>query len=97
MTRESILENAILRLREGFPFPGYIEEESHGIRNVASTVMRYAGPGAHVLDFGSGPMDKTAALQLLGYRCSAIDDLQDFWHLAGDNRDKILRFAKTMG
>src|SRR5438876_4828491 len=97
MTQESKLKNAILRLHDIFPFAGYIEEDSPGIRNVASTVMRYARPGARVLDFGSGPMDKTAALQLLGYRCSATDDLQDFWHLAGDNRAKILGFAKTMG
>ena len=49
------------------------------------------------MDFGCGPCDKTAILQLLGFHCVGYDDLQDEWHKEGENREKILAFAKKMG
>ena len=98
MQQFDAIEQAIDRLRQIFPFPGYVgEDAASSIRNIASTIMRRVPPGARILDFGAGPMDKTGALQLLGYRCSAIDDLQDFWHLEDGNQGKIIRFARQTG
>lgn len=65
--------------------------------NIAKTVLRYLQPGDRILDFGSGPCDKTAVIQTLGFKCSAYDDLQEIWHKAGRNRDKIIAFAKEFG
>jgi SAM-dependent methyltransferase len=97
VSHQSTLETAILRLKGLFPFPGYIEQYSAGTRNIVSTITPYVRAGAKILDFGSGPMDKTGVLQLMGYRCSALDDLQDLWHGEGHNRAKILKFAEMMG
>jgi SAM-dependent methyltransferase len=49
------------------------------------------------LDFGSGPCDKTAILQLLGFDCSAYDDLQDDWHQNAGNRERIMSFTRECG
>ena len=65
--------------------------------NVAETVCRHLQPGARILDFGSGPCDKAAILQLLGYKCSALDDLQDDWHKLPGNKERILEFARKSG
>ncbi len=97
MSRQLELESAISSVRALFPFPGYIEDEPWGIRNIISSIARYIRPGSRVLDFGSGPMDKTAVLQHMGYRCSAVDDLLDSWHLEADNRETIITFAARLG
>lgn len=92
------VDAAIERLREVFPFRGYVgEDPAASIRNIASVLTPHLPKGARILDFGSGPMDKTGALQFLGYRCSAVDDLSDFWHLQGRNRERIIEFAARTG
>jgi SAM-dependent methyltransferase len=85
------------RVAGEFPFPGYIANAVDAIPTIAGTVARLLAPPAKILDFGSGPCDKTAVLQYLGYRCTAVDDLADDWHLAGDNRARILAFAERCG
>jgi SAM-dependent methyltransferase len=55
-------------------------------------IEKYLPRGSTILDFGSGPGDAAAVLAGLGYRMSATDDLCDEWHLAGNMRDRILRF-----
>jgi len=57
--------------------------------------VRWLRPGGSILDFGSGPCDKTAVLAALGYRCFACDDLKDDWHLLGENRERIQSFARN--
>lgn len=49
------------------------------------------------MDFGAGPCDKTAVLQMLGYRCSAYDDFNDEWHLGENYLDRIRTFATGVG
>lgn len=89
MTPQEALQIVLKKI----PFEGYIQsEEAH--LNIANTVLTYLRPGDRILDFGSGPCDKTAVLSLLGFRCSAYDDLQDDWHKIEGNRDKIISFAK---
>ena len=90
-------EEAIELVKSQFPFPNYMDTTQDGCLNVAYTVLKYLQPGARVLDFGAGATDKTAVLQTLGFRCTACDDLQDAWHLEEDNRQKILKFADSLG
>ena len=91
------VEDAIASVRQRFPFEGYVKVDSGEYQDVAETVLRWLRPPAKILDFGSGPCDKTAVLASLGYNCSACDDLKDEWHLISDNRERILQFAQTSG
>lgn len=80
-----------------FPFPGYMDSSGDSYISISNTVRKYLKQGARLLDFGSGPCDKTAVIQALGYRCSAYDDLSDDWHTSGSNREKITQFALKAG
>lgn len=99
MTRKPLanVESAIKKVREAFPFEGYMDTAEDAYVNTANTVLRYLEPGDRVLDFGAGPADKTAVLQALGFRCSAFDDLQDDWHDIEGNRERVLDFARGFG
>lgn len=87
------------RIKETFPFENYIKENLAGdpYKTVYSTVTKYLPENSNVLDFGSGPCDKTAIVALLGHNCIAYDDLQDEWHKDSDNSKKILEFSKKIG
>ena len=80
-----------------FPFPEYYVEGKGGCLDVAESVQKHLQPGSSILDFGSGPCDKTAVIQQLGYSCTAYDDLSDVWHVRDGNQERILNFAKEMG
>ena len=88
---------AIELVRQKFPFEGYMDQSNEKYLNITKTVPRYLGRGDKILDFGSGPCDKTAMLQLLGFNCSACDDLRDHWHEMEGNRDRIISFAQGSG
>jgi SAM-dependent methyltransferase len=97
-TKEDLkLKLAIKQMRESFPFRGYTDPQLHAYLNISHTVLHYLHPGSKILDFGCGPCDKTAVLQILGYNCSGVDELQDDWHLLGDNKEKIISYAKAQG
>src|SRR5215510_5507154 len=94
------IEKAIQSVVETFPFKGYMTTDSkpRGIySNIAQTAVRYLQRESRILDFGSGPCDKTAVLQSLGFFCSAYDDLQDDWHLNAGIQEKIISFAMESG
>ena len=86
-------------LNEIFPFEKYIKEFSAGdpYKTVFSIATQYLPNKSDVLDFGSGPCDKTAIVALLGHNCVAYDDMQDQWHKESDNGSKILDFSKKIG
>jgi SAM-dependent methyltransferase len=88
---------ALEAVAKEFPFPGYIEAAPRSHRETAETVVRHLSPGSRILDFAAGPLDKTAVLRRLGYDCAAYDDLSDVWHLADDNRQTILEYARRIG
>jgi SAM-dependent methyltransferase len=91
---------ALDHVKARFPFPGYVGSAGSSDEEyftIAQLVGTYLPPGSSILDFGSGPADKTALLQALGYACTAYDDLQDDWHKIPGNREKILRFAREEG
>ena len=89
-------DDAAASVLERFPFPGYFDPALGGHLSIARTVARYLPSGARLLDFGAGAADKTAVLAALGYRCTAVDDLGDEWHLRGGARERILAFAAEM-
>jgi 2-polyprenyl-3-methyl-5-hydroxy-6-metoxy-1,4-benzoquinol methylase len=96
MTPEEAIRSVIKR----FPFEGYINSETikqNAHMTIAKVALKYLRPECKLLDFGCGPCDKTAALQLLGFRCSGYDDLQDNWAKIPENMDKILAFVKESG
>lgn len=84
-------------VRNRFPFQGYMDRTIGSYNTIAQTVQKYLRVGDKILDFGSGPCDKTAVIQALGFKCSAYDDLSDDWHKLENNRDKIIQFAKEVG
>ena len=91
---------AVDEVHAAFPFPGYISSgERHGLAHVIPEVARRvkAEGTPRLLDIGSGPMDKTAVFQAMGFACSAVDDLGDPWHRRGDNLEKIEAFARANG
>lgn len=87
------------RVAGEFPFPGYVSAGvRHGLAHIIPEIARHCeGAAPELLDIGSGPMDKTAVFQGLGFRCFAVDDLSDPWHLRGDNRQRIEKFARRQG
>lgn len=89
------LQDLIDGMRTSFPFPDKLPPGDFSYLNICAVVSRYLKSGCEILDFGSGPCDKTALLSKLGYHCCACDDLRDNWHLEDDNRVKILEFAKA--
>ena len=100
MTKDLNTKEAVKLASEMFPFKEYMTA-GPTLRqvyfNIGNTVVKHLKRGSKILDFGSGPCDKTAVLQLLGYECYAYDDLADDWHQNPGNKDKIMDFAKQCG
>lgn len=99
--REKI-SSALARVRASFPFKDYLADDDGSTgpySNIAATVLRYLPQpdSCRILDFGAGACDKTAVLQMLGYKCSACDDLQDDWHKLPGSCEKITSFAAETG
>lgn len=92
----SILES-IDAVERAFPFDEYMHPWRRAYIDVAKTALKYLPQGGRILDFASGPCDKTAVLQKLGFECTAYDDLQDDWHKIEGNKAKILAFAREIG
>ena len=98
ITKRSVsVEESISRVEKIFPFDHYMREKTESYKNIAGTVVRHLKSGDMILDFGSGPCDRTAILQFLGYPCFACDDLMDDWHKIGDNRERIMLFSEKCG
>ena len=91
------IRNAIASVEESFPFDGYMDVNKDSYPTLAAAVLKHLPDGSRILDFGSGPCDKTAILQALGYKCSACDDLLDAWYEADANREKVKTFATQAG
>jgi len=91
------IEQTIDSVREAFPRPQYVSSLNPTYYDIVNTVSRHVSKGARLLDFGSGPCDKAALLQRLGYDCAACDDLNDDWHLVPGVREAIEKFTADMG
>lgn len=91
------IAQAFLEMREKFPFgEGYVSDALNKYIAITSQIMKDYPPGSKILSIGSGPCDLEAILSKLGYDITAIDDLEDPWHLIGKNRERIKDFAKQM-
>jgi 2-polyprenyl-3-methyl-5-hydroxy-6-metoxy-1,4-benzoquinol methylase len=89
---------AFLEVKEQFPFPRYMDHKLYKCIAVSSALLSNGcRPGSRILSIGSGPCDCEGVLSKLGYNVNALDDLSDYWHLIGKNRERILAFAKKMG
>lgn len=91
------IDGAIAAVERTFPIRGYVHQNVASYRTLAEVALRYLSPGASILDIGSGPCDKVAVLQELGFRCTAVDDLEDPWHKQGDTTRLIVEFARSRG
>lgn len=94
---DSVIGRAIREVAARFPFPSYVSSNEAPYWTVGRLLCRLLDPGARILDFGSGPCDKTAVASLLGYDCVAIDDLGDHWVRHGSNLKRIMDFARDVG
>lgn len=80
-------------VRNSFPFPGYFEKKY--LPKYVSTIemiRNHSDLGSSILDFGSGAGEQIAMLSHQGFRCYACDDLQDSWHVEGDNTNLLKEF-----
>ena len=85
------------KVMEKFPFEGYLNSYCyHQLKSILEALELFLPKfdGLKLLDVGSGPMDKTAVLQEMGFKCCAVDDLGDPWHKLEGNSKAILNFAK---
>jgi SAM-dependent methyltransferase len=99
MTSKEISESISQMIRR-FPFEGYMTRgmaQKGAYETIAVAAKKYLKPNSSILDFGCGPCDKGAVLQLLGYKCFGYDDLQDAWHKIPGNKEKILKFVSDQG
>lgn len=95
---EHKLRSAMRRAGDAFPFPDYTGDQSaSGVAAIVEAAWAHEPAPATLLDIGCGPMNVTGVFAALGYECSAVDDLSDPWHLAGDNVDRISAYAREMG
>ena len=56
------VEDAKKKLQEKFPVHGYMDRALKTTINIANTIKKYIALGSKILDFGSGPCDKTVFL-----------------------------------
>jgi SAM-dependent methyltransferase len=70
---------------------GYRDGIVAGCEIIADVALRHVDKGGYVLDYGCGPMNKTAVLAWLGYRCTGFDEYVEAWHRP--NLTEIKQFA----
>ena len=96
-TQTNEIARAFLEMQKEFPFgKGYVGDNLNKYIAIISQIMKEYPPGSKFLSIGSGPCDLEAILSKLDYDITAIDDLNDHWHLIGKNRERIKNFAKQM-
>lgn len=94
-TQKSEIDRAFLEMQKEFPFgTEYVDGNLNKYIVIISQIMKEWPPGSKILSIGPGPCDLEAILSKLGYSITAIDDLNDHWHLIGKNRERIKDFAK---
>lgn len=90
------MNNTFEKVKKLFPFEGYMDNSPAPYFTVETTLEKHLSKGQTILDFGSGPCDKTAIASALGFQCTACDNLQDEWYSHKNNTGMILDFAKSM-
>src|SRR2546428_13708314 len=93
MSRQEFSDHLRMLATE-YPFAGRIRPDSGELQDIASTILRWLKPPSKLLDFGAGACVVTGLLSMLGYECSACDDLADPWASVVNNQAKALGFAR---
>jgi len=83
MMKQNDIIGAFQEVRAEFPFPGYMDNTLGKYTIIISQIVKEHPPKSKILSVGSGPCDLEAILSKLGYEITAIDDLNDQWHLIG--------------
>lgn len=84
-----------LEMQKIFSFPGYIDNNLNKYITTVLKITKETPLGSKILSIGSGPCDLEAVLSRLGYKVTAIDDLEDHWHIIGRNRERIRDLARA--
>ncbi|GAA0547450.1 class I SAM-dependent methyltransferase [Halorubrum ejinorense] len=94
----SDIESALDTVIEEFPFGRqYVAGKREWIHTIIKQIDSHTSIGDSILSVGCGPCDIEAVLSQLGYDVTAVDDLNDQWHLIGNNQTRIREFADKMG
>ena len=100
MKKNIKFDRAFSEVVREFPYKDYIGSNCyHQVKAIlgALELLLPEFDGLKLLDVGSGPMDKTAVLQKMGFDCSAVDDLGDPWHKLEGKSEAIVTFGRRMG
>jgi len=100
MKKNKKYDRAFRKVEREFPFKGYLDSICyHEVKVILGALELFLPEfeGLKLLDVGSGPMDKTALLQKMGFKCSAVDDLGDPWHKLDGKTEAIVNFGRRMG
>ena len=96
-SQKNKIKQNFLEVQKEFPFGNnYIDCNLKRYTAIISEIMNDYPSGSKILSIGSGPCELEAVLSKLGYVVTAIDDLNDQWHLIGKNMERIKDFAKRM-
>lgn len=91
------INKAFLFVQEEFPFgKEYLKRKRNKYISIIKQIFIDHPVGSKILSIGSGPCDLEAILSKLGYKVTAIDDLNDQWHMTGNNKERIIDFTKRM-
>jgi len=95
---DKLIIDSIQKTINSFPFDNYLSKDfSHeAFTLVNSVVNAIGGFKGQLLDIGSGSLNFTAVFANCGFDCYAVDDLNDPWHLIGDNVSLIKNYASDM-
>jgi len=99
MNLKKELKQVVTDIEKVFPFDNYISANTyHGMYAILHELRKFLSEfeQKRLLDIGSGPMDKTGIFQMMGFRCHAVDDLNDPWHQRNGNIRKIKEYAKRL-
>lgn len=93
----SEIEDAFFKIKDIFPFgEEYLMGALNKTKIIASLIIKNYPDGGNILSIGAGPCYLEAILSELGYGVTAVEDLNDHWHLIGDNKKRIINFALKM-
>lgn len=90
------IEAAFFEIQNAFPFEDYLNGKLNRYKYIINKLEKECPNASKILSIGAGPCDLEAILSKLGYDVTAIDDLNDLWHTLGQNRNRILYFAKSV-